>query len=48
MPPGELLYALRDAGINLMPVDADAQYALFPSDEAPVPVECKMLDLEKS
>ena len=30
-----------------MPVDADAQYALFPSDEAPVPVECKMLDLEK-
>jgi hypothetical protein len=57
MPPGELLYALRDAGINLMPVDADAQYALFSSDEAPradgsggsaaVPVECKMLDLEK-
>ena len=57
MLPGELLYALRDAGINLMPVDADAQYALFPSDEAPradgsgggapVPVECKTPDLEK-
>ena len=57
MLPGELLYALRDAGINVMPIDADAQYALFPPEEAPradgsgggdpVPVECKTSDLEK-
>ena len=58
MLPGELLYALRDAGINVMPIDADAQYALFPPEEAPradgsgggdpVPVECKTSDLNEA
>lgn len=49
LPPGELLFALRDAGINLLPLDHDAPNAVRVDEDAEenaVGIEIKTSELE--
>lgn len=50
LPPGELLFALRDAGINLLPLDHDAPNAVRvdedPTEESTVGIVIKTPELE--